>query len=162
MSTDSSLGNVTILGQTYPVRHSSLVLTSKKQGSEEFSELSIEADDGTPDGWLFRIDCMPVEDAHSLEDLIDGRVHFECTSEPADDDTFGSDPNELVETSGLFLGDDDALMWGFEAMQIDFEHLGDFRFRLRIECTLFNWDDLDKYTKAKADFVVQAKAQPSR
>ena len=147
----------TILGKTYKINKSSLVLNSKRENDEIFSELRIEIGDGTYKGWYLLIDYMPVLEVKDIRDLYDARLHFDETSGPAPDDTLGSDPNELVETSGWFLGEEDEQIWKFKSLMIIFDHLSGNHFRLHMECQLYNWEDFDIQTKGEAIFEVEAK-----
>lgn len=150
-----NLGEAHILGQKFEIKKSSLIFKTMKIKEETYKYLSIEFDDGTDNGWFFMIDDMPVDNNKKFGDFIGGCLHFEDTTGPSDDDTFNSDPNELIETSGWFFGRDRGIVWKFEQMKIDFDYLGGKKFRLRIDCTLYDFDDFDKRTNGTADVIVE-------
>src|SRR4030042_1375138 len=149
MTDKESLGIASILGQFLNIKKAFLVLKTQQIKGQEYRDIYIEFGEGTNDGWFFRIDDMPVSKVRNSEDLIRARLHFEDTSGPSDDDTLGSDPTELIETSGWFFGCENGMIWKFDKLLIDFDHLGDKKFRLHIECLLFNFDDFEKYTEGK-------------
>ncbi|MHC4646242.1 MAG: hypothetical protein ACYTBJ_12130 [Planctomycetota bacterium] len=153
MPESKSFGEMRLLGRRYPVDEALVKLVFQGERDRPCCSLYIEARSQTLDEAVFRIDYMPVAKVDRLQDLCGGHIHFEDNSECLPDDTLGSDPNELVESSGWFFGDEDDDIWLFEGMDISITDAGNERFRIAGECVLYNLGTCEEEVVGTVDFV---------
>lgn len=155
MAENNIVGSASLNGSRCELTGSTLILKKTLQGQSNDYELFLEVTDGKKDGWMIRLDYMPVERVNKMEDLISARIHFEDTGSCESDDTLGSIPDELIETSGWFIGPEDEDIWHFESMIANFEHLGNYNFLIKLHCSLSNYYT-NKTAQGQAEFRVKA------
>ena len=158
MAENNIAGSASLKGRKFELTESTLILKKIVQGQSTSYELFLEATEGKEDGCIIRLDYMPVERVSKFEDLLSARIHFEDTSSCEPDDTLGSDPNELIETSGWFVSPEDEDIWHFESMTATFEHLGNHKFLIKILCSVSNCIT-DKIVRGQAEFRAEATVE---
>jgi hypothetical protein len=150
------LGSANIMGRTYSVNRTKLILIPKSEAADTPCYLTIEAEDESPGEWIFMIRGLPVKSVETLDDLVGARMHF-CEQGICEDDTVDPETDELVESSGWYFSSDPDKMYYFNELLVDFEHIQNNQFRLHIQCQLDDLDDEDALIKAQACFLVHAK-----
>lgn len=153
---ESVPGSVTIGGRSLAVHRAKMVLIPKSEAADTPCYLSIEAEEGSPCEWIFMIRGLPVRSVETLDDLVGARMHF-CQEGIYEDDTVDPETDELVESSGWFFYSEPEVMYYFDEVLIDFEHIQENRFRLHIQCQLSDVDNADTIIPAEACFVVDAR-----
>ena len=132
---------------------------------QEYAELLLRIGDDKEGGWELLILEMPMLNVRAMEDLKEARIHFEPEVGVCKDDTVGSEPDELIESSRWGLGNAEGEFaesnyWSFDGLLVDFEHLRDARFRIHVEAQLTNWEDPERSTTGSADFEVDVTVCP--
>ena|GEM_PF-6779424 len=130
-----------------------------EEGEEPSRELflevyaGVEGEERISGGGMFRLDCMTLERVRSLKDLAGGRIHFMGGASVAmDDDTLGSVPPEAYETGMWYLGYEDYDTWAYDEIKVDFEDLGENRFKIKVECIFSTHSDK---IEARAEFMAK-------
>lgn len=158
MTENKIVGTAILADRKFELTQSVLTLKRMVRGQSSSYELFLEATEGKEDGCIIRLDYMPVARVKKMDDLISARMHFKDTSSCEPDDTLGSDPNELIETSGWFISPEDEEIWHFESMTANFEHLGNKKFLIKIRCSVSNHIS-DKTVRGQAEFKVEANEE---
>jgi hypothetical protein len=156
VSYDNILGSANIMGRTYSVNRTKLILIPKSQAADTPCYLSLEAEVDSPCEWTFMIRGLPVRSVETLDDLVGARMHF-CEEGIYEDDTVDPEIDELVESSGWYFRTDPERMYYFKEMLVDFEHIQNNQFRLHIQCQVYDIDNEDTIIPAEACFLVNAR-----
>lgn len=158
-------GELRIMGRAFPISETKLTMTRRRTDEGLYVELYVHADARAAGGGFLMIDSVELERAATLKQLHGGRIDVSPERRHLFD-TLGTECTAEWDTSGWTTSEDPKdfpnCAWGFDRIRVRFKRMRGRTFRVRLKCRLFNWANLETYTKAEAEFLVDAEEYEER